>query len=136
MMNASTAPSGAAVPIQSPSMIAQPTPITVPTPSVKKCRVLSAPLRVPVAGSVLCILFLGSLRRLGNHRQQQVGRIRVRVMDRVARSDPLAAGFVVLARVQVAIEARKVGAGNLQADAMARREVVTGRVQVDANFVY
>src|SRR5882724_3921159 len=57
------------------------------------------------------------------------------VQDGVTRQSPLGLIVVVPAGVQIAVEAREVATGDLQANAMSRAEVVARGVEIDHHFV-
>jgi len=53
------------------------------------------------------------------------------VVDGIARDHPLGLVEIVAARVQIAIEAGEVAAGDFESDSMARSKVVAGHLEVD-----
>src|SRR5262245_816544 len=71
----------------------------------------------------------------GNHRQQNMRRVFGGMMKLVFRSYPLRLIVIVTAGIQVAVEARKVAARNLYANAVARRKVIACDLQINLHFV-
>src|SRR6266478_4691499 len=66
-----------------------------------------------------------------NHGQHDMRRVTLVMEDRLPGRLPPRAGGLVLARVQVAVEAREIAGGDLEADAMAGQEDVAGGPEVD-----
>src|SRR5215216_4663405 len=58
-----------------------------------------------------------------------------RVVDRVRRFLPLSFVVLVAAGVEIAIKARKVTTRDFETDAMARSEVIAGRLKIDFELV-
>src|SRR4029453_19644855 len=73
--------------------------------------------------------------RLGDDRQDEVGRAVGGVMDGVVRGNPADLVVVAAAGVEVAVVARKAAARDLEADAVSRTEVVARGLEVDAQAV-
>ena len=60
----------------------------------------------------------------------------LRIMQyRVRRGDKVAREFYVFARVEIAIEAREIAAGDLQQQRMAAKKDVARGPEVDGNFI-
>src|SRR5947209_20041101 len=66
-----------------------------------------------------------------NDGQHDMRRVTLVMEDRLPGRLPARAGGLVLARVQVAVEAREIAGGDLEADAMAGQEDVAGGPEVD-----
>src|SRR5215208_3279730 len=75
------------------------------------------------------------LRSAPNDGQDDVGRPGGVVVDRVVGDDRSALLAERLASVPVGIPEREVGAGDLQPNAVAGHEAVTGRLRLDRNLV-
>src|SRR4029453_10356930 len=73
--------------------------------------------------------------RLGDDRQDEVGRAVRGVMDGVARGNPSDLVVVAAAGVEVAVVARKAAARDLETHAVSRTEVVARGLEVDAQAV-
>src|SRR5439155_24895202 len=55
-------------------------------------------------------------------------------MNRLSRGGQLAVGILIGGRVVVAVVVRKIGAGDVEADAMADEKAMGGGPQADAKF--
>src|SRR6266850_5894646 len=66
-----------------------------------------------------------------NDGQHHMRRVALVMEDRLPRRLPPCGRGLVLARVQVAVEAREIAGGDLEADAMAGQEDVAGGPEVD-----
>src|SRR6185437_12319546 len=64
----------------------------------------------------------------GNDGQQHVGRLLFGMMHAVVRHLPYRFVEIIAARIEIPVEARKIGTADFESNAMAGREVVAGRI--------